>query len=216
MMPVADDWKTEVLTNFSQWLEELKAPLATIAPTEKPWDMHTVVAELLALKQHVQLQNREQARLIRALGQATEQAETALDTWREGAKVHAERVADAEQNCARALFPMREALCRGKAAAIAVGQEKSFWRRAPTGLAGIVEGYDLALQRLDHTLARWNIQPVDPFGLPFDPHTMMARGHRDSQDADDNIVVEVLQCGFVTGDHLLQHAEVIVCRKQAA
>ena len=80
------------------------------------------------------------------------------------------------------------------------------------GIAGVVEGYALALRRFDRMLARFGVRRLQTTGRPFDSRTMHAMEVRRIEQAGDGEVVEELLGGFTRDGDMLRLAEVAVNR----
>ena len=90
------------------------------------------------------------------------------------------------------------------------------FRRLQPAIAGVVDGYELALRRCDRTLARYGVQGVPAVGLRFDARTMHAVEARRVADREDGVVVDEFVSGFVRDGQVLRLAEVAVNRVQGA
>lgn len=60
------------------------------------------------------------------------------------------------------------------------------------------------------TLKRYNVERIDAYGKPFDPHVHEALGKMPSEDVPSDHVAEVMQTGYIDGEKLLRPARVIV------
>ena len=220
-MPVEPEDRTErVLRDFRAWLvsepEEVRTEgdRPTEAGTAPDCDLHAVFSELAALRQEVRLQNREQARLVRELGQVRAEYERATGIERGRAEdlaaLEARVRAAAERDTLGLFDDVRDALVRGRGAAATAAAPRGLFRRPPAGTAGVVEGYDLAIQRFDRALSRLGVEVLPALGCPFDPEWMQAVGTRRSHAAADGEVIEEVRGGFTRGGQVLRPAEVIV------
>jgi molecular chaperone GrpE len=68
----------------------------------------------------------------------------------------------------------------------------------------------MVLNGLRETLSRHGIEVVDPTGEKFDPHRHEALSTQPVEGTESGVVVEVLQKGYVLGDHLIRPARVVV------
>jgi molecular chaperone GrpE len=75
---------------------------------------------------------------------------------------------------------------------------------------GLAEGVTMVLGGLRETLARNGVDVVDPKGEKFDPNRHEALSTQPVEGAESGTVVEVLQKGYVRGDHLVRPARVVV------
>ena len=215
------DWKERALEDFRDWLDDLPGPAegedeAGGAGESHEVDLRDLFAEFAALRQEVRLQNREQARASRELAKAAESYETAarLTRRREDDLAAFERriVTEAENRCLRSVLEVHDALVRGRDAAVALRERRGLLRRPVRGVAGVVEGYELALRRYDRMLARFGVRRLRTVGCPFDSRTMHAMEVRRIEQAGDGEVVEELLGGFARGGDVLRLAEVAVNR----
>ena len=211
------DWKRQALEDFRQWLDGLGAEPADPEEADAAGsDLRDLFAELAALRQEVRLQNREQARAGRELAAAAERSEAAARRAERSDATQAaleERVArTAEDRCLVETLEVRDALARGRDAAVRLRDRRRLFRRPPRGAGGVVEGYDLALRRLDRMLSRFDVRRVETVGRPFDGRVMFAAEARRDDGTPDGLVVEELRSGFVRRDDVLRLADVAVNR----
>ena len=218
-MPEPDgDWKREALEDFRRWLDAAGDDVAgPDEPETVDCDLRDLFAELAALRQEVRLQNREQARASRELSAAAESHETAARRTGRGDEALAaleERASrTAEVRCLAATLEVRDALVRGQDAAVRLRDRRRLFRRPPRGVAGVAEGYELAIRRFDRVLSRFEVRRVETVGQPFDGRIMHAVEARRVAGMEDGRVVEELRSGFVRGDDVLRLADVAVNRR---
>ncbi len=76
----------------------------------------------------------------------------------------------------------------------------------------LVEGINLTLNEVLKILQRYDVQPVQALGEPFDPafHQAMMQQEVDNQPA--NTVIQEMQKGYVMHDRLLRPAMVVVSK----
>ena len=213
------DWKQQALEDFRQWLDAAgEEPAEPDEPEAADCDLRDLFAELAALRQEVRLQNREQARAGRELAAAAERYQKAARQAERGDETPTaleERVSrTAEDRCLAATLEVRDALVRGRGAAVRLRDRPRLFRRPPRGVAGIVEGYDLAIRRFDRMLSRFDVRRVEAMGRPFDGRVMHAVEARRVDRMGDGLVVEELRSGFVRHDDVLRLADVAVNRRQ--
>ena len=211
------DWRRQALEDFRRWLDAADPELAEPAEAgTADCDLHALFAEIAALRQEVRLQNREQARAGRELAAAAERYDGAARLAERGEEAPAaleERVSRAaEDRCLAETLEVRDALARGRDAAVRLQDRPRWFRRPPRGVRGVVEGYDLAIRRFDRMLSRFEVRRVETVGRPFDGRVMHAVEARRVAGVEDGLVVEELRSGFVRGDHVLRFADVAVNR----
>ena len=226
MSELGGDWRRSALEDFAQWLDEFgeDAPDAgdvagnDAGELESPeCDLHTLFAELAALRQEVRLQNREQSRAGRELAKAVDRYdEAAALMQRHDADLAAfeKRIArEAENRCLRSVLEVRDALARGRDAAVELRERPAgLFRRPPRGVEGVAEGYEMALRRFDRMLSRLGVRRLQTTGRPFDSRTMHAVEIRRVEQVADGEVVEELLGGFVRDGDVLRLADVAVNR----
>ena len=218
-----DDWKERALEDFREWLADLPEPVEGEGEDEEgaageshAIDLRDLFAEFAALRQEVRLQNREQSRASRELAKAAESYDTAtrLIRRREDDLAAFEKriVTEAENRCLRSVLEVHDALVRGRDAAMELRERRGLFRRSVRGIAGVVEGYELALRRFDRMLARFGVRRLRTTGRPFDSRTMHAMEVRRIEQAEDGVVIEELLGGFTRDGDVLRLAEVAVNR----
>ena len=237
---MAGDWKERALDDFRRWLDELEEIPPAGAEQEPPsCDLHDLFAELAALRQEVRLQNREQSRAGRELANAAARYDAIDRTTRrrdeELAALERRVARAAEDRCLLSVLDLRDALVRGRQAARKLrkagkqasktagkqaGRKRALrrkpFRRLLPAIAGVVDGYELALRRCDRALAGYGVRAVPALGGRFDARTMHAVETRRVADREDGAVVDEFVSGFVRDGEVLRLAEVAVNRVQGA
>ena len=233
---MAGTWKERALDDFRRWLDELEEMPPAGAEQEPPsCDLHDLFAELTALRQEVRLQNREQSRAGRELANAAARYDAIDRTTRrrdeELAALERRAGRAAEDRCLLSVVDLRDALVRsreaarklrkaGKQAGKKAGRKRALprkpFRRLQPAIAGVVDGYELALRRCDRALARYGVRAVPAVGVRFDARTMHAVETRRVADREDGVVVDEFVSGFVRDGEVLRLAEVAVNRVQGA
>jgi molecular chaperone GrpE len=214
------DWKETVFEDFSAWLaalpEKPETGKADVGESEMPasCDLFTVLSEFTALRQEIRIQSREHNKTLSTLTGF-------IDAYQDTANLFKERtraLSDLEVNIRKStekrtiqpFLDARDALVRGLSASTAVSASKSFFRPAPKGIEGVVEGYEMALRRIDRALAFVNVMPVETVGRRFDPKIMKAVDKKSGTGMEKGMVVEELLTGFLREQEVLRTAEVVV------
>jgi hypothetical protein len=233
---IGGDWKQQALEEFRQWLDSMTA--SSPAPEQEqeqgtaPCDLRDLFAELAALRQEVRLQNREQSRAGRELANAASRydaIEQVLARRDEELAAFEARVSRAAENrCLLPVLDLRDALVRGRDAAVGLrkagtkgrkGRRKGarkLLRRMQPGIAGVIEGYELAIRRCDRMLAQFGVGGLPTVGASFDARTMHAVDTRQVKQHAEGVVVEEYVSGFVRDGAVLRLAEVAVNRLRGA
>ena len=74
------------------------------------------------------------------------------------------------------------------------------------------EGIELTLKMFHDTLKRYNLEPVDPHGEPFNPEHHQAMAMEESVHLEPGSVVKVFQKGYLLNGRLLRPAMVVVSK----
>jgi len=82
-------------------------------------------------------------------------------------------------------------------------------------LRPIAEGVELTLKSFLNALGKFNIEPVDPAGEPFDPQYHQAMSSVENPDVEPNTVVAVMQKGYTLNGRLVRPAMVMVSKAAA-
>lgn len=80
----------------------------------------------------------------------------------------------------------------------------------------IIEGVELTLKSFTDALRKFNIEPVDPQGEPFDPQLHQAMSLVENPDVEPNTVIAVMQKGYTLNARLVRPAMVMVSKAPAA
>ncbi len=80
----------------------------------------------------------------------------------------------------------------------------------------IIEGVELTLKSFTDALRKFNIEPVDPEGEPFDPQLHQAMSLVENPDVEPNTVIAVMQKGYTLNARLMRPAMVMVSKPPAA
>ena len=217
-----DGWKQQVLMDFEQWLEALPEGLhdAKEGDPTQACDLHTLFSAFASLRQEVRLQNREQAKAARGLERAAEAGEAAAALFRSRSEdlggLEARIRATSEHRCVLPFLDVRDALVRGREAAARLAQRQGLLRRPPRGVEGIVQGYEMAIERFDRALSLLGVTRVPTVGRRFDPRMMVALEVRTAEDEEDEVVVVELLSGYCRGDEVLRLAQVVVNRRKVS
>lgn len=79
-------------------------------------------------------------------------------------------------------------------------------------LKPISEGVELTLKSLLDALRKFNIEPLDPVGEPFDPNLHQAMSMVENPDVEPNSVIAVMQKGYTLHGRLVRPAMVMVSK----
>jgi molecular chaperone GrpE len=115
----------------------------------------------------------------------------------------------------KSILDVRDSLVRGVKKTRFHLDKMSALRKMAAGaplLNSLIEGQEVALQRLDDCLRYNRIMEMDAKGKVFDPHTMCVTATLETDAVPEGTVVEILRPGYMMGDAVLRCAEVRVAR----
>ncbi|MCW8408214.1 nucleotide exchange factor GrpE [Legionella sp. PATHC035] len=75
------------------------------------------------------------------------------------------------------------------------------------------EGLELTLKLFTDVLKKFEVQQIDPVGMPFDPQLHEAMSMQDAPGAEPNTVLAVFQKGYKLSDRVIRPARVVVAKK---
>ncbi len=182
-------------------------------------DLHTLLAEMAALKNEIRLESRQFKSMLEemrsfgdALREQNERLNRDLDRAREQAAVGRQK---AERGLLLDMLDLRDRLQAGVDADAA--HPPSFFARLVPGetrfAASLGQGLALTLSRLDDVVKAYQVRPLDVLGQMLDPHLMRAVGVENVAGQPDGVVLREARRGFFHGGELLRAAEVIVNKK---
>jgi molecular chaperone GrpE len=200
----------------AQFRAALDAGEDEAADAGEPLGLHTLLAEMAALKNDVRLQARQfKAALEQMQALADAQREHGEQLQRELERARgqaADAKAQAERGLLLGLLELRDRLQSGL-------DVQAGWRPSPMQrlLGGemrfverVREGSALTLQRLDEQLAGHRVRAIAAVGLALDPQCMHAVATEWAPEVGEGIVLRELRRGFYQGTDLLRAAEVVV------
>jgi|GEM_PF-2480340 len=227
------DWRYEVLSDFAEWLAEVESPPPL--PVEPSNDFVEVLAELAALRQEMQRQNREQQAVgegMARMGEAHRELVSRLESGLGSLEALESAIREKTEKSVFLHFAdLRDTLQRGLREVERSSQKGKFLWKPPPGLESCEEGYQtalarfqgyetaleqfrqgyaMALERFDRILTHMGIEKVPVAGCPFDPSTMMAVGTRPAEGGEEGTVAEELVSGYTRGEEVLRSAQVVV------
>lgn len=78
--------------------------------------------------------------------------------------------------------------------------------------AAMHEGLELTMKLFLDVLQKFDVKPIDPVGMPFDPQMHEAMSIQEIPGTAPNTVVTVFQKGYILNDRLIRPARVIVSK----
>lgn len=80
----------------------------------------------------------------------------------------------------------------------------------------LYQGVELTLKSFMDALDRFNVEPIDPEGEPFDPQRHEAMTLQENDEVEPNTVVAVMQKGYTLHGRVIRPARVIVSRSRSS
>ena len=206
--------KTALLEAFGAFLDNLGGE--TPEPTGET-DLFSLFAELAALRTEVKTESRQVngaldqfKEALGLLGQAQGRLERELDNSRQ--ELAAARRA-ALKPFLLELLDFYDRLAAGRAALDKYRPVKGWFRiksrkQDLAFIKSIREGQAMTLRRLEETLARHHVRPLETLGKPTDPRVMSVVELDNRPDLENGVVTAELRKGFLWGEEILRLAEV--------
>jgi len=202
----------------------------SLLEAEDGGDLYEMAAAVTALTQEVRLQGRAFKQVAEAVAPVVERMDAVLERHDALAEASAEerrqRLDEARREGGErlldTLLDVRDRLLLGRETALAASAPARGWRawlrRAEDGRTAraLLEGYDLALQRLEATLEELQVREIPAVGRPFDPQRMRAVAVEETDRVERGTVVEVFRAGYTLRGTLHRSADVKVARPPAA
>jgi len=207
--------KKELLDEFQQYLERTQLPqeLANQAP-----DLHSLLAELTALKGEVKVEARQFKNTLDSLSSALAIVEIDNKTLATELAASAERFEQQKIEMQRSmLLEMLEIYDR-----LSLGGEllhnyqpvKSFFKKSRKKDVRFIkrfeEGQLMAIKRFEQVLGNYQVRAIACVGELLDPLIMSAVETAQDKQFANGIVLEELRKGFLFQDQVLRLAEVKV------
>jgi molecular chaperone GrpE len=79
-------------------------------------------------------------------------------------------------------------------------------------LSALLSGYTMNLERIERSLRKYNLEPIQALGTPFDPETMESLDGVAGTGRPHNEVVEEVQRGYTLNGKVFRYARVRVAR----
>lgn len=233
--------REEILRRFEAWLDRLLAAeeppqglagelLSTLVGAEpKPEsngrsDLYSMWAAVTAITQEVKFQGRSFKQLSETLAPLANLAPELAEMERQAQERARREVLDV-------LLDLRDRLARGLEQARAARERmndslESSWtarllarhrafRRALETRTALEEAHQMNLERLDDTLAQFDVQEIACDGQPFDPKSMDAVDVEETDQQDEGTVLEVYRAGYEWKGEIHRPAQVKVSRRPA-
>jgi molecular chaperone GrpE len=86
-------------------------------------------------------------------------------------------------------------------------------RKNPGHQTGLLKGVEMTLKRMQDLLKKYDVKPIDAVGKKFDHNLHEALMTADSQEHEDQTVLEVFQKGYTLGDRVVRTAKVKVSKR---
>jgi molecular chaperone GrpE len=206
--------KTELLEAFGGYLDQLDAePLEPAGQT----DLFSLFAELSALRTEVKTEARQFVNVTSQFKETQEFLRTSHVQLEKELEQSRQNLAASRRTALRPLLvellDFYDRLAAGQAALNNYRPLKGWFRFKSRRqdrhfIQSIREGQAMTLRRLEETLARHQVRPLETLGRAVDPHTMTVVELDRRPDLENGVVTAELRKGFLWGEETLRLAEV--------
>jgi len=213
--------RRQLLDTLASWVDELAeaeaepvavAPEATRSLEPTP-DLFSLLAQLTALTRETQLQGRATNRLHTELSAKLDKLGETLTTPEALVRKLGEVRRETRLELVMELLDVRDRFTRGlNEAQRRLSTRSRLWARFAQGsvLEALIEGNQLARERLDDLLRRLDVYEIPSLGRSFDPNLMQAAEVVQTTSAAPGTVLEVFRAGYASNGRVLRFAEVKV------
>lgn len=80
--------------------------------------------------------------------------------------------------------------------------------------SAFLKGIEMVMAHVYEMLKKNNVKPVESLGTKFDPHCHEALMQEETNQAEDDVIVEEFQKGYALGDRIIRSAKVKVAKKK--
>ena len=186
------------------------------SPAPRDIDLYTLFTELAGLRNEIRLESRQLKRALDDFGGVFTTLEDdgkrlkgELDARREN---QATATAHAERALLLDLIELRDRLAQAQQLAAdhrpgALARLVS--RRQRALIDDMAEGLGITLRRLDQTLERYDVKPIQAVGQAIDPHRMRVAAVRAEPGHAEGVALEEVRRGYRRAGEVLRLAEVV-------
>jgi molecular chaperone GrpE len=206
--------KAALLESFGGYLDQVDGlPQDSAGET----DLFSLFAELAALRTEVKTESRQFGNAIGQFHDAQELLRLAHGQLEKELEQSRQNLAAAHRSALRplllGLLDFYDRLTAGQAALDQYRPVKGWFRiksfrQDRLFIQSIREGQLMTLRRLEETLARHHVRPLEALGRTVDPHIMTVVELDRRPDLENGVVTAELRKGFLWGEETLRLAEV--------
>jgi molecular chaperone GrpE len=219
--------KVRLTRQFRTWLDSFDPLLEDIFDRDvfqEGTDLYTLFSEITALKSEVKRQSRQVQTTLEDYHSAVELIQSGLETFqKERESSDAEKALirqDIEQMTLRMIvmeiLDVRDRIEDGLR--LLKKRKPSFVKRLfrikESITAGVIEGQEMILGRVDRMLYAHGVTPIEALDRKLEPHLMRAIDVDTVEDKEDGVVLEEIRKGFMLNNDILRVAEVKVNKQQ--
>ncbi len=77
-----------------------------------------------------------------------------------------------------------------------------------------LKGIEMVMAHVYEMLKKNNVKPIEAVGKKFDPHCHEALMQEETEQAEDDVILEEFQKGYTLGDRVIRSAKVKVAKKK--
>ena len=82
--------------------------------------------------------------------------------------------------------------------------------------SAFLKGIEMVMAHVYEMLKKNNVKPIDSVGKKFDPHCHEALMQEETEQAEDEVILEEFQKGYSIGDRVIRSAKVKVAKKKSS
>jgi len=209
-----DTGKPQLLEAFRAYLEEAEFEVAETLPAT---DLHSLFAEMAALRTEVKTEARQFAASLEQGKEAQDllrNAQTALERQTESLRGEMANLRRAVlRPMLLELLDLYDRFSSGNEALRKYRPVRGWFgvksrKEDRNFIQSVQQGQAMTLRRLEETLARQGVRPQETVGRPVDPHTMTVVELDRDPELENGIVTAELRKGFLWGEEVLRLSEV--------
>lgn len=213
--------KERLLEEFRAFLDAWETAPADAGSDADRLDLHTLLAEMAALKSEVRLQSRQFKNALEELHAYGEKLDSRNQRLEQELARARELTLEARREAERAalleLIELLDRLQAGAQASTLTTTPSRLTRWLQPGplqlIERLAEGQALTVARAEQALERLGVRPINAIGRRLDPERMRAVAIETDEGLPDGVVLREVRRGFFHGNALLRAAEVIVNKK---
>lgn len=210
-------WKSDIESNFKQWLNELTGIQESPPLPEEP-DLYSFYQELCVLRNELRVGGRRNQEVLTRFGESLSDFQKIIaDIQSRLCQVDKERGEGELLSRKRLFIPLVDVLERMERLKERLSspprktlfKSDTNWRNTWNAFK---DGYDITYSYLDSLLKKEGITRIETVGMPFDPAYMTAIAVEHTARYPVNQVIEEIAPGFLYKGEIIKLAEVKIAK----